>query len=181
MREVILYIATSLDGYIADDRGGVAWLQGDGSGTETMGSYPLFIDTVDTVILGYTTYHQIVTELSPDKWIYSGKQSYVLTHRKQDAKSEIIFTDEDLPALVGRLKKQQGKHIWICGGASIVNQCLSLGLIDRYHLTVIPTILGGGVRLFGTQNQEMKLRLLSTACYNGMVDLVYTTRDHSEK
>ena len=81
MRKVVIYIAMSLDGYIADKNGSVSWLGGDGSDKDNFGSYPEFIETVDTVILGYTTYNQIVTELSPDVWPYDGKATYVPTHR----------------------------------------------------------------------------------------------------
>lgn len=75
MRKVILYIAMSIDGYIADEKGGVDWLAGDGSDKDNQGSFPRFIETVDIVILGYKTYYQIVTELSPDSWAYLGKRA----------------------------------------------------------------------------------------------------------
>lgn len=176
MRKVILYIAMSLDGYIADKRGDVQWLAGDGTAPENQGSYPRFYETIDTVVLGYTTYHQIKTELSPDKWMYEGKQSVVLTHREKTSTKEIVFTDESIADLINRLKAQSGKDIWICGGASIVNQLIKLYLIDRYHITVIPTVLGGGIPLFEQLETEIKLRLVKTEEYNGMVDLVYEPR-----
>ncbi len=81
MRKIKLYIAISLDGFIADKNGSVAFLGGDGSDEQNFGSYLDFIETIDTVILGHSTYNQIVTELSPDEWAYKGKTSYVLTHR----------------------------------------------------------------------------------------------------
>lgn len=176
MRNVVLYIAMSLDGYIADRDGGVAWLAGDGSDPDNPGSYPRFYETVDTIILGYTTYHQVAAELFPDSWFYTGKQSYVLTHRAQPSTDDITFTDEDTCSLVARLKEQEGKDIWICGGASIIHPLIDRGLIDRYHFTVIPTILGGGVRLFYEHEKPSMLRLISTESYNGMVDLVYEKR-----
>ena len=71
MRKVILYIAMSLDGYIADQNGNVDWLNEYDSDENVEGtdSYSLFLDKVDTVIIGYNTYHQIVTELSPEQWV----------------------------------------------------------------------------------------------------------------
>ncbi len=176
MRKVILYIAMSLDGYIADKNGGVAWLDSQDTESDEVGSYEKFIETIDTVILGYKTYHQIVTELSPDHWVYSGMTSYVLTHKQQKSIDEIIFTDQSLADLIAKLKEQSGKNIWICGGASIVNQLISLNLIDCFHITVIPTILGGGIRLFDQHAVETKLKLISTESYNEMVDLVYERR-----
>ena len=176
MKKIIVYIAMSLDGYVADATGGVSWLRGDGSDPENFGSYPEFIETIDTVILGYSTYHQIVTELSPDEWAYKGKKSYVLTHRIMENTEEITFISEDITELSKRLKAEEGKSIWICGGADIIRQFHQKGLIDEYSLTVIPTILGGGVRLFDGESQETQLKLESTKCYNGMVDLVYKKR-----
>lgn len=176
MRKVVLYIAMSLDGFIADESGKVDWLGGQDPENQEMGSYPDFIKTVDTVILGWKTYHQIVTELSPDNWVYEGLKSYVITHRKANSTDEIVFTDTNIDILIKELKEQKGKDIWICGGASIVNQLIKCDLIDRYMITVIPTILGKGIRLFEGDLPERKLNLISTVQYNGMTDLVYERR-----
>lgn len=176
MRKVILYIAMSLDGCIADKNGGVSWLGGDGSDPENPGSYPSFIDQVDTVILGYTTYRQIVTELSPDQWMYAGKQTYVITHNQLESKEEITFTGENPAILTRRLKNMPGRDIWICGGAAIARQVMDAGLIDEFCISMIPTVLGGGIRLFGTGDIPRQLTLISTLRYNGIVDLVYKNR-----
>nr|WP_307989718.1 dihydrofolate reductase family protein [uncultured Niameybacter sp.] len=176
MRKVILYIAMSLDGYIADPKGGVEWLGGQDAASEDMGSYPEFIQTVDTVIMGWKTYHQVTTELSPDQWVYSGMKSYIITHQKLVATEDIEYTEQPLEELIADLKKQEGKHIWICGGASIVGQLIEKNLIDRYHITMIPTLLGDGIRLFEKSHEELKLKLIGTQSYNGMTDLIYERR-----
>lgn len=176
MKKVVLYIAMSLDGYIADENGQVGWLGGDGSDPENQGSYPEFIKTVDTVVMGYKTYHQVVTELSPDQWVYPDKTSYVLTHRDIKSMEQIIFTDRDIAELVAALKKEAGRDIWICGGASIINQLTNADLIDRYWITVIPTILGQGIRLFEPKGRKIDLELIKTESYNGMTDLIYEQR-----
>jgi dihydrofolate reductase len=176
MRNTVLYIAISLDGYIADMKGSVDWLAGDGSQADAEGSYFQFLKKIDTVVLGYSTYHQITTELSPDKWAYEGMKSYVLTHRTQQSTEEIIFTDENIETLMTTLKSVEGKDIWICGGANIVNQFIDQNLIDRYHISVIPVILGNGIPLFQKQNKDIKLKLISTESYNGITDLVYERR-----
>ncbi len=121
MRKTILYIAMSLDGYIADKNGGVDWLERDGSDTGNEGSYGKFIDTVDTVVMGYKTYNQIVTELSPDKWVYEGLKTYVITHRKIENNKNVNFINGSIEELITELKNNDGKNIWICGGAKIVN------------------------------------------------------------
>ena len=176
MTTIVLFIAMSLDGYIADRSGGVAFLQGDGNAPDHPGSYPDFIQTVDTVLLGYTTYHQVVTELSPNAWPYEGKTCYVFTHRTLPSTPDVIFTAEDPAALVRRLKGGDGQTVWVCGGATIVQTLMDEDLIDRYHITVIPTVLGGGIRLFGEHDNALPLRLIGTQTYNGMVGLVYERR-----
>lgn len=176
MRKAVLYIAMSIDGYIADSKGGVAWLGGDGSDRENRGTYPRFIKTIDTIIMGYKTYRQIVDELFPGKWVYADKKSYVLTYDEQESTEEIVFLKGDLTQLVQKLKQEDGKDIWICGGADIVNQLWGRHWVDRYHITVIPTILGDGIRLFEKHDSIIPLRLLSTQSYDGMVDLVYENR-----
>ncbi len=171
-KSVEVYIAMSLDGYVADINGSVDWLQGDGSDKENMGSYLEFYESIDTVILGYITYEQIKTVLSPDNWPYKGKQTYVITHRDIKKEDEIIFTDK-LVELIKKLKQEEGKNIWICGGASIINQLITEELVDKYTISVIPKILGDGIQLFNKNSKTHDLKLKETRVYNGIVDLVY--------
>lgn len=78
--------------------------------------------------------------------------------------------------LAKKLKEENGKDIWVCGGADLVQQLVNKDLIDYYYITVIPTLLGSGIRLFENTEHEIKLRLLQTQSYNGMIDLIYTRR-----
>lgn len=176
MRKVILFIAMSLDGYIADCQGKVDWLKGQEDDHESMDSYSEFVKEIDTVIMGWNTYHQIVTELSPDEWVYDAFTTYVITHRELHSSEKIRFTDMDADALVEKIRSEGGKDIWICGGASIVQQFVNKDMIDCYYITVIPTILGSGIRLFENSGKEIKLKLLKTKSYNGITDLVYIRR-----
>ena len=176
MGKTVLYLAMSVDGYIADEQGGVNWLGGDGSQPDAPGSYPAFYDTVDTIVMGWTTYHQIVTELAPDSWPYQDRPCYVVTHRQEPDRDGIQFWNGDLTTLVDKLKKEQEGVIWICGGASVAGQLLKEGRIDRLWLSVIPTVLGTGVRLVPDMEQEFNLKLVGTEQYNGIVDLVYEKR-----
>lgn len=117
-----------------------------------------------------------MTELSPAEWIYANLTSYVITHRQLPSKKEIFFTGKAPSDLVRELKTKEGKGIWICGGASIAQQLIQNDLIDEYYISVIPTLLGSGIRLFGTTPDEIKLKLVSTQTYNGIVELIYTRR-----
>ena len=176
MCKVTLFIAMSLDGYIADKDGGVDWLNGQEEDGENMDTYSEFIKTIDTIIMGWNTYHQVITELSPEEWVYPEQISYVITHREIPSTERIHFTSESPCDLVKRLREEEGNGIWICGGASIVRQLMETDLIDTLHISVIPTLLGDGVRLFGPLEKEQKLRLVKTQSYNRITDLVYEKR-----
>lgn len=69
MKKISLFIAMSLDGYIADNNGRVDWLNGQENDSENIDVYSEFVKNIDTVIMGWNTYHQIVTELSPNDWV----------------------------------------------------------------------------------------------------------------
>lgn len=175
MKKVRLFIAMSLDGYIADSNGRVDWLAGQGN-DDTIDSYSEFTEDIDTVIMGWNTYHQIVTELSPDEWVYNDFTTYVVTHNPNVSSDKIHFTNDPPVELVKRLQEENGKDIWICGGANLIQQLVKEDVIDCYYITVIPTILGSGIRLFGKADHEIKLKLLKTQSYNGMTDLIYIKR-----
>ncbi|MEJ8737582.1 dihydrofolate reductase family protein [Erysipelotrichaceae bacterium HCN-30851] len=176
MRKVILYISMSLDGYIADKNGSVDWLQGQDSHVETKDTYSIFIKDVDTVIMGWNTYSQIIHELSPDKWVYDNLTSYVLTHRNIQSKEKIIFMNDNPWHLVKKLQEKAGKDIWICGGANIIQPLIKENMIDEYHIAIIPTLLGSGIRLFESMPKEIPLRLKHKQIYNGITELTYTRR-----
>ena len=176
MRKVTLYIAVSLDGYIADSAGGVEWIAGHEEGVEAPDTYPGFIKTVDAVILGWNTYHQVVTELSPDQWPYPEQTSYVVTHRPLPSTGSIKFLAEDPCEIVRKLKKAPGRVIWVCGGAGVIHPLIRAGLIDEYRISVIPTLLGSGIRLWCETDSEIKLELLHTRSLTGIIELTYTRR-----
>ena len=177
MRKVILFIAMSLDGYIADCEGKVDWLEGQGNEEEMIDTYSEFVTQVDTVVMGFNTYHQIVTELSPDEWVYQGLNSYVITHRKPAPAKGIQFSDEDPCELINALKKEDGKGIWICGGASLAGQLMAEDLIDTYYISVMPMLLGKGICLFDSTDRKIPLKLVKTQSYNGITDIVYERRE----
>ena len=177
MRDVVLFIAMSLDGYIASPDGGIDWLGGEDADANVAGSYERFIAGVSDIVMGHTTYRQLTTELLPGAWPYVAQNTHVLTHREIALAPEgVAFTDEPLETLIGRLKREAGGVIWLCGGASVAQQAMRLGLVERYHINVIPTIRGAGIRLFDALESDIPLKLISTESYNGIVDLVYAVR-----
>lgn len=176
MKKSSLFIAMSLDGYIADSKGSVNWLAGHGNDEDNIDAYSEFVEDIDTVVMGWNTYHQIVTELSPNEWIYNEFTTYVVTHDPKTASGKIHFTNKNPVELLKKLREESGKGIWICGGANLIQQLVREDIIDYYYITIIPTILGSGIRLFEKADHEIKLRLLKTRSYNGMTDLIYIKR-----
>lgn len=174
MKRIVLYIAMSVDGFIAKENKDVSWLEGQDKENTEAGSYPTFINCVDTIIMGYTTYEQLKNELSPEVWPYKDKVTYVVTREQREVEEHVLFVN-DVVSLVKQLQQKDGKDVWICGGASIVELLLNENLIDDYTISMIPTILGEGIPLF-KKGETKLLKLVSTYNYNGIVDLVYTRR-----
>lgn len=144
MRQTVLYIAMSLDGYIADRNGGVEWLTGQDGGADAGDSYTEFTKEIDTVVMGWNTYHQVTTELAPGEWVYEEFTSYIFTHREPDSMEKIRFVKESPGEFIRSLKRQDGKDIWICGGADIVQQLMSdlFDWMEEAKNSVRPLILG---------------------------------------
>lgn len=116
------------------------------------------------------------TELSPNEWVYDDFITYVVTHNQKMSSDKIRFTSEKPVDLLKKIREENGKGIWICGGANLIQQLIREDIIDYYYITVIPIILGAGIRLFEKTDYEIELKLLKTQSYNGMTDLVYTKR-----
>lgn len=172
-RKVILYIAVSLDGFIADQAGKIDWLETATEFIEEDNRYTQFYANVDTVILGRTTYDQVVNELAPGNYPYKDATSYVLTSRPEENQENVIFTQADLSSLVRELKSQPGGDIWLVGGSSVVMPLLKENLIDEYQLSTLPIILGGGIRLFTEFQPALVLETVSSTSKNGIVTTTY--------
>lgn len=175
MRKTILYIAMSVDGYIAESDGNVAFLE-SGVDETTRDSYPDFIENVDTILMGWNTYEQVSQVLSPGQWPYSGIMTYVITHRSVPDEDGIHFIQEDPCTLVKKLRNQPGKNIWICGGASLVQTLLKEELIDEFEITVVPVLLSEGIRLFQEGYDRQNLHLVSARQNGQMAELTWTRR-----
>ena len=108
--------------------------------------------------------------------VYNDFITYVITHNPNKSTEKIHFTDENPAQLLKEIKANDGKDIWICGGANLVRQLMREDLIDQYYISVIPTLLGKGIRLFEELENEQKLFLIREKSYNGIVELVYERR-----
>jgi dihydrofolate reductase len=170
-RKVIVYIAASLDGYIAGANDDLSFLSMVAEEGQDYG-YGEFINTVDTVILGRKTYDWVMKQVP--EFPHADKEAYIITSTARPAIGNTKFYTGSLKELVQQLKAQQGKHIFVDGGAEVVNSLLKENLIDEMYLSIIPILLGAGVRLFKDGRPEQPLQLMSTKQFNkGLVQLHY--------
>lgn len=103
-------------------------------------------------------------------------QSYVLTREKIEDTPNIKYMSIEIKNLINKLQQENGKNIWICGGANLVNQCVKENLIDEYQITTVPVILGNGIRLFEENNKNIKLELKDIKEENGLIMGIYIKR-----
>ena len=158
MKKTVLFIAMSLDGYIADSKGSVSWLDPYNT-EETLRLYQDFYDSIDTLIMGRKTYDQVVNELNAGSWPYPGKVCYVVT-RDENLISENaqVLAGVD-SAVLQKLKEEEGADIWLVGGGELIRSFIRENLIDEYIITLIPVLLGKGIPLFHPEDSRMTLRL----------------------
>lgn len=172
-RKIILFIAQSIDGYIADINGNVDWLEENIHGNAPDDSYDKMYENIDTVIMGRKTYNQVITELSPDKYVYSDKTTYVITSHKQEDSKDILFKNQSPELLIKELKKIEGNDIWIVGGQQIIDPLVRGNLIDEYILTTVPIFLGDGIRLFEHIERKVPVKLKEVYARNELVYSIY--------
>lgn len=164
MPKVILYMALSLDGFIADSNGNIDFLA-----QVEQSSYEEFIARIGSIIMGAKTYAQM-RELSPE-WPYPKQQSYIITHKKLQTAHNIHAHNGTIDTLITTLKAQSDGDIWICGGANIAKACLPYA--DILWLSFIPLTLEKGIRL---EFPALDLKLSHTKAYGDVLDVVYNIK-----
>ena len=170
-RKVILYIAMSLDGYIATPDNGLEFLSSVEEKDQDY-SYKDFVNTVDTVIVGRKSYDKVLS--MGLEYPHTDKELYIITRTPRPTVGSTTFYTGNLNELVSGLKRKEGKDIYVDGGAEIANEMLSENLIDEFYISVIPILLGNGISLFNNSRPQVRLKLISTKTYNkGLVQLHY--------
>ncbi|CAN5442610.1 dihydrofolate reductase family protein [soil metagenome] len=170
-REVILYIAMSLDGYIAKDENNIDFLSIVESPGEDYG-YVSFQKEVDTVIWGRKTY-DIVQSFGVD-FPHKDKRVIVLSRTKTGKDEHVEFYNGYIKDLINELQRQPGKNIYCDGGGDVVYELLKYALIDKMIISVIPHLVGNGVRLFKEGRPEQQLKFLRCITFpSGLVQLWY--------
>lgn len=164
-----VFIATSLDGYIARPDGTFDFLTLVERPNEDYG-FADFFGSVDALVIGRNTYE---TALAFPDWPYAGKRCVVLTHREAPSVHGEQFFAGAPGALVEQLGLSGAQRLYVDGGA-VIRQFLADGLIDDLTLSIVPVLLGQGVALFGAEVPEQRLVLENSKSYeSGLVQLRY--------
>lgn len=176
MRKIIVYIATSADGFIARKDGAVDWLDRP----RVRGDYGIgsFFKSIDTILWGRKTYDMLLKfqkegKAAPD--MYGPIKSYAFS-RKPPKKvlDGFEFVTEPIKKFAKRLRAQKGKDIWMMGGGGIIASFLDEGEIDEFIIHVIPTFIGEGIPLISPRHRTVPLKLLSTKKFSdGVVRMHY--------
>jgi len=171
MRKLILYIACSLDGYIAQPGDDLSFLDPFQVEGEDYG-YQQFASQIDTVIMGRRTYDWLMEQVP--EFPHKNWDAYILTKTPRPAEGNIQFYTGSLPKLIEDIRSSPGKNIFCDGGAQVVNAFLKHELIDELIISVIPTLLGDGIRLFQEGRPTQNVELLDQKAYaNGLLQLHY--------
>lgn len=169
-RRVRLYVATSLDGYIAGPDEALDWLFTDGDY-----GYDAFLASVDTLAMGRRTFE---TVLDLGDWPYDGLETWVFSRRENlplDPRGR--YTSAEPAAWLAEIAARPGRDIWLVGGGELVRSFMDARLVDEITLCIHPVVLGGGVPLFPAGMHRHKLRLTAQSFYgSGLVQVTYVVQ-----
>jgi len=170
-RKVFIFIAVSLDGYIAREDGSIDWLSSVDSPGEDYG-YEEINESADTIIMGRKTYDKVMELV--DEFPHKDKKVYILSRKSRAAENNIVFSSKDPGELVRELLSQEGQNIYVDGGAEIVQELMRQDLIDEYIISILPVFLGSGIALFGKTGKQKMLKLTYSHSFSsGLVQVAY--------
>ena len=169
---LILYAACSLDGYIAEADGGIRFLEESPTSLASLG-YDAFYASISTLIMGGKTYRQIAHDLSPEKWLYTGKITNVYTNSPFEEQQEVKQATLPPKELLEQIRGTSAGDIWLVGGGEIVKMFMEANLVDRYMIYIMPNLLGRGVRLFSQGFPPSKVTLESVQKVDAIVEVIY--------
>lgn len=178
MNKASVYIATSVDGFIAREDGDIEWLHNSGQGSVKEGEdfgYEAFMSSVDALVIGRNSYEKVLS--FDGKWPYGGKPVFVLTTRGVAIPDEISSTVTSLSGtpgvIIDKLAKLGHHHLYLDGGKTIQG-FLEADLVDELTITRIPILIGSGIPLFGPLSNDIRLKHVKTKSYNnGFVQTRY--------
>lgn len=174
--EIILNLAMSLDGYIADEDGGYDWIVGDGNSTlntKEKHEFDKFLEEIDVVVMGKKCYDQ---GFHKD---FKEKDVYIATSQDIENYENYKFISGEICNIISELRSE-GKNIFLFGGGIMIDSFLKKDIIDAYIIGIIPTILGKGRKLFLENNPKIDLSLKSYIVEDGIVIMKYSKRTREE-
>jgi dihydrofolate reductase len=169
-RKLVIFIASSLDGYIATDEHNLDWLfsvEGEGDN-----GYSDFYESIDTILMGRVTYDWLM-EHEKDNFPYEGKECYVFSRMKKENSEHVSFVQDNIGEFSKELKRKQGKNIWLVGGGDLIQTFINEKLVDEIIVTIAPVLLGKGIPLFKNNHFQTSLLLKSINRYNQFAELHY--------
>jgi dihydrofolate reductase len=172
-RKLILYIATSIDGYIANPDGDTSWLHAPEYTMENEDfGYNKFVNEIDTTLMGHNTY-KVVTGFDLP-FPYADKTNYVFSKTNTGKDQNAEFINDSIPEFITSLKQKEGNNIWLIGGGQINTLLLENHLIDEMIITQVPIVLGSGLPLFTKAKHSYPFFLNDSKSFkNGFVQLHY--------
>lgn len=172
MNRAVLYIAISLDGFVAGPNDDISWLF---RYNDVDYGYNEFFSGIGAIIQGRRAYE---VEVKQGWENVHPVPTFVLSHHPPERKPQhgnVVFTDEDISEVLKKAKQLTSKDVWIEGGANVAQQFLDRDLIDEIVLSIVPVILGDGIPLFGKTDKPIELLLSEVRQFDkGLVQLVYT-------
>lgn len=153
MASVLFYVATSLDGFIADDEGSIEWMAPYDA---RLYGYDKFYANVGALIMGRRTFELI--HATADVWPYEGKTVYVLSSRKLDrVPAGVITSTRGMRAAAQSARDGTKKDIWVVGGATTMQSAIDEGVVDLVEIFLVPILLGRGLTLLNDLRQRQTL------------------------
>jgi len=177
MRKISLFIAMSLDGYIAKPNDDLSFLKLVEKEGEDYG-YAEFTSKIDTIIIGRKTYDYVVNEIGASHYDNGQRDIYVITRTERPQVGRTTFYTGNITELVKQLKSENGSNIYCDGGAEVINELLKHNLIDEFIISVIPVLLGNGTRLFKDGRPEEVLEFITANTFeSGLAQLHYKRKN----
>jgi dihydrofolate reductase len=185
---VTIHMAASLDGFIARKDGRVDWMEtsdefADGATMEP-GIVEAFLKTIDCYVMGSRTYETALSfEAKGLGWSYGDKPIFVLTSRELPRTRDTVrFYSGDLAQFVNKRLRPTFRSVWFVGGGVVSGECLRLGLADEIYYSILPTLIGDGIRFFEKLDRDVALHLAEVKAYKtGAVELRYEVRGRRDQ
>jgi len=166
-RKIVLFIACSLDGYIAGKDDDISWLFHD----DDYG-YKKFLASIDTILMGRRTYDQVL-RMGP--FPYSDKECYVFSRSLMGGDDNVEFVNLPVKEFVNGLREREGSDIWLVGGSELIEHFMKERMIDEFVISIHPIVLGEGIPMFksGFPRQALNLKW-NTSFTSGLIQVHYT-------